>query len=146
MDMPTFIKTFPLTGYPKASQELMLKIVKDSKDYGIEVINYKGSYSIIRIYDTETAVKILCTKGSSFETQGTGVLVLYRKELVDKINIDEVNRNYPKIDLRKNLVRVGGGTFRDFYYTQADTVEMYLAKKDNILSFAKIIISTKERL
>ena len=144
--MVAFIKTFPLKGYPAGSQESMQKIVQDLKDYGIEVITYKGSYSVTRIYDTETAVKILCTIGSSFETQGTGVLVLYRKELVDKVSIDEIKRNYQTLDLRRNPVRVGGGTFRDFYYTRTDTMDMYLVQKEDILSFSKKIISTKEPL
>ena len=47
----------------------MHKIVRDFNDYGIEVITHKGSYYIVRIFDTETAVKILCTIGSNFETR-----------------------------------------------------------------------------
>lgn len=44
-------------------QRLIYKIVKDFNDYEIEIITHKSSYSIIRIFDTEIAVKILCTIG-----------------------------------------------------------------------------------
>ena len=146
MNEGIFIKTFPLTGYPTESQELMQKIVGDFRNSGIEVKTYKGSYSVIRIFDTETAVKILCTIGSSFETRGAGVLILYRKELVKSIGIDKIKIEYPTLDLKANLVTVGGGTFRDFYYTEVSNLEVYILKKEDILAFANRIISTKGQI
>jgi hypothetical protein len=143
MNEGIFLKTFPLTGYPTDSQELMQKIVVDFKDKGIKVKPYKGSYSIIRIFDTETAVKILCTIESSFETRDKGVLVLYRKELLESIGMDKIRIEHPTLDLKEQLLTVGGGTFRDFYYTEVDNLEMYLVKKEDILAFATKIISIK---
>ena len=143
MNEGTVIRTIPLIKYPSESQELMKNIVKDFIDRKIEVQAHKGSYSIRRRYDTETAAKVLCTIGSKFETRGAGVLVLFRKELLNKIGMDNIKSDYQNIDISDDLVTVGAGVYRDFYYIKIDTTESYLSKKEDLLALAEKIISSE---
>ena len=141
MSTGIIIRTFPLEEYPSESQKLMLRIVKDFESNRINVINYKGSYSITGIYNGGTAIKVLCTIGSSFEISGSGILVLFRKELVKKIGMNKIKKEYLNLDIKETPVSAGGGEYGDFYFTVIDSLENYLTKKDDILNLTTKIIS-----
>jgi hypothetical protein len=136
-----FIKTFPLTGYPSASQILMNKIVEDFKENQISVTKYKGSYSILKGYG-ETIVKILCTIGSNVTVEGVGVVVLFRAEHINSIGFEKIGNSYPALGMRKVLYKVGAGKYEDFYLVKIESDEDYDSKSNDILNLTKLFFNT----
>ncbi|MBA7581798.1 hypothetical protein ES708_23709 [subsurface metagenome] len=138
-----FIKTYPLTTYPTESQELMSQVVNYFENNNIKVKRYEGSYSIISMFSGATTVKVLCTINSNYVLPGLGVAILFRAEFIDLIDSNKVNKDFPDISLRSNLVSAGGGTYRDFYFTILDSNDTYLSKKNDILNLTKMLIGRR---
>ena len=134
-----FIKTFPLTGYPSASQALMSEIADNFEKNFINVTHYKGSYSIKK-KNAETAVKILCTIGSNVNTEGAGVAVLFRAEFINGLGFEKVNTKFSNLEIRKVLFKVGGGKYEDFYLTKIDSVDTYNKKVGVIIELSQLIL------
>ena len=138
-EMGQLVRTFPLTGYPTESQEIMFKIVKFFEDNLIKVIKYKGSYSITDKFSA-TVIKVICTIGSDFSLSGAGVAVLFRKELLEK-DLNKVNEIFPFLKINSVSLTVGGGNYEDFYYTRIDSEEMFNDKSEDILGLGKKILN-----
>ena len=139
MAIGIFIKTFPLTGYPAESQILMKKIAEDFEKNQFSVTQYKGSYSILNDYG-KTIVKILCTIGSNVTIGGTGVVVLFKAEHINNFRFEKIVNNYPSLDMRKVLYKVGAGKYEDFYLVKIESDDVYKSKSFDILNLLKLLI------
>lgn len=134
-----FIKTFPLKGYPSESQALMSEIVDNFENNFISVTHYKGSYSI-KNNNAETAVKILCTIGSIVNTEGAGVVVLFRAAFINSLGFEKINTKFPSLEIRKILYKVGGGKYEDFYLTKIDSSDTHNEKAGDIIKLSQLIL------
>jgi hypothetical protein len=137
-----FIKTFPLKGYPAASQALMNKIVDDFESYHISVTHYKGSYSIKKDF-AETLVKVLCTIGSNVSIEGTGVVILVRAEHISSLGFEKITSQFPILEMKKILYKVGAGKYEDFYLVKVESEEIYGKKYKDILGLTNLMLNTK---
>lgn len=139
-----YIRPVRLDEYPAEAQKMMFLIVNDFEENYITVIENKGSYSIKSILTNDITVKVSCTSETSVALPGIEVAVLFRDNAIEKLDLDNVNKDYPSLNINKRLLAAGSADrIKDFYFTVIDSQETYQNKKNDIIKLTKELVSRK---